>query len=155
MRHRTHMKLVNLKPPQIAWLLLALSAGIHFLLPSAYRRQFACLSCGIVAVSAGFGLMMWAWSLFRQSGTPIRPSDTATTLVTSGPFRFSRNPMYLGIVVMLLGIAVWVGSVAMLFAPVGFLAFMSLVFIPYEERRLREVFGDDYVSYSRRVRRWI
>jgi protein-S-isoprenylcysteine O-methyltransferase Ste14 len=52
------------------------------------------------------------------------------------------NPMYLAIVVMLLGLAVWVGSLPMLIAPVRFLAFMSLVFIPYEERRLRETFGE-------------
>src|SRR5262249_55024845 len=103
----------------------------------------------------GFGLMMWAWSLFRQRGTPIRPTDQATVIIRSGPFRFSRNPMYLGIVFMLLGIAVWVGSLAMLIAPVGFFAFMSRVFIPYEEQRLREAFGDDYVSYTQKVRRWI
>lgn len=149
------MKLVNLKPPQIAWLLLGLSAGLHFLLPPAYRRQFACRVCGIVGIALGFGLMMWAWSLFRQSHTPIRPTDLATALVTSGPFRFSRNPMYLGIAIMLLGIAIWVGSLPMLIAPAGFVAFMSLVFIPYEEQRLRETFGDAYIAYTGRVRRWI
>jgi len=108
-----------------------------------------------MAIAVGLGVMMWAWWLFRKSGTPTRPTHQATALVTSGPFRFSRNPMYLAIVVIMLGLAVWVGSLPMLIAPVGFFAFMSLVFIPYEERRLRETFGDAYLSFAQRVRRWI
>ena len=149
------MKLINVRPPQIAGLLLAVSAGLHFALPKAHRLDFACIACGVGAFVVGFLVMMWAWWLFRQSGTPIRPTDRASSLVTSGPYRFSRNPMYLGIVVMLLGIALWLGSWPMLIAPVGFFVFMSLVFIPYEEQRLRETFGDAYASYAQRVRRWI
>jgi protein-S-isoprenylcysteine O-methyltransferase Ste14 len=149
------MGLVNLKPPLIACLLLALSVGLHFVLPQAYRRQFACVICGVIAIAIGVGVLMWAWGLFRKSGTPTRPNAPATALITTGPFRFSRNPMYLAIVVMMLGLAVWVGSLPMLIAPVGFFAFMSLVFIPYEERRLRETFGAAYVSFTQRVRRWI
>ena len=149
------MRLVNLKPPLIAGLLLALSVGLHFVLPQASRRQFACLWCGVTAIAIGCGVLIWAWWLFRRSGTPTRPTHQATALVTSGPFRVPRNPMYLAIVVMLLGLAVWVGSLPMLIAPIGFFAFMSLVFIPHEERRLRETFGEAYLSFTRRVRRWI
>jgi protein-S-isoprenylcysteine O-methyltransferase Ste14 len=129
------MKLVNIRPPQMAWLLLALSVGLRLLLPPAYRHQFACFVWGIIPVGLGFGLMIWAWSLFRQSGTPIRPAERATALVSSGPFCSSRNPMYLGIVVMLLGIAVCVGSLPMLIAPAAFFAFMSLVFISFHSLR--------------------
>jgi len=149
------MKLVNLRPPQIALVLLGLGAGLHFLLPTAYRGHFGCWVYGLVGIGTGFGLMTWAWALFRKTGTPVRPTERAATLVRSGPFRFSRNPMYLGIVLMLLGVAAWVGSFPMLIAPLGFFALVSVVFIPHEESRLREVFGDDYVSYSQRVRRWI
>ena len=149
------MRLVSLKPPLIACLLLALSVGLHVVLPQASRRQFACVSCGVMAIAIGFGVLLWAWGLFRKSGTPTRPTHQATALGTSGPFRFSRNPMYLAIVVMLLGLAVWVGSLPMLIAPGGFLAFMLLVFIPYEERRLRETFGAAYLSFTQRVRRWM
>jgi protein-S-isoprenylcysteine O-methyltransferase Ste14 len=149
------IKLINLKPPLAAWLLLAISAGVHFSIPSRYRGGFACPFCGAVILCLGFGLMIWAWWLFRQSGTPIRPTDHAVTLVTRGPFRFTRNPMYLGIVGMLLGIAVWAGSVPMLIAPVGFLVLMSLVFTPFEERRLRESFGGAFEAYVEKVRRWL
>jgi len=149
------MKLVRLIPPQIAWILLGLGAGLHFLVPTTYRGHFGCPVCGAVGMGIGFGLMIWAWALFREAGTPLRPTERATRLVCSGPFRFSRNPMYLGIAIMLLGIAVWVGSFPMLIAPIGFLVIMSAVFVPYEERRLRETFDDEYVSYTRRVRRWL
>jgi protein-S-isoprenylcysteine O-methyltransferase Ste14 len=149
------MKLVNLKPPQIAWVLLGLAAGLHFLLPKAYRGHFGCRLCGVAAIVIGFGLMMWAWALFRQAGTPVPPTERAMTLVRSGPYRFSRNPMYLGIVMMLLGVAVWIGSFPMLLAPVGFFVFMSAVFIPYEESRLQEAFEEEYLSYARSVRRWL
>jgi protein-S-isoprenylcysteine O-methyltransferase Ste14 len=108
-----------------------------------------------VAFLLGFCVMIWAWWLFRRAGTPIRPTVQAVSLVTSGPFRLSRNPMYLGIVVMLLGVALLVGSWPMLIPPLGFFVLMSQVFIPLEEQRLRQVFGEAYDSDTRRVRRWI
>lgn len=149
------IRLIHLKPPQAAWLLLAVSGGVHFLTPGRYRGGFACPWCGVAILGLGFGLMTWAWWLFRQRGTPIRPTDRAVTLVTGGPFRFTRNPMYLGIVGMLLGVAVWIGSVPMLIAPVGFVVLMSRVFIPFEERSLRESFGGAYEAYAKKVRRWL
>ena len=149
------MRLIQLKPPHVAGILIAVSVGLHFLVPKSSRGSLSCLTCSAVAFLLGFGGMIWAWWLFRRAGTPIRPTAQAVSLVTSGPFRLSRNPMYLGIVVMLLGIALLVGSWPMLIAPLGFFVFMSQVFIPFEEQRLRQVFGESYDSYTRRVRRWI
>jgi protein-S-isoprenylcysteine O-methyltransferase Ste14 len=63
--------------------------------------------------------------------------------------------MYLGVTVILLGVAIWVGSLPMLIAPVGFFGIMSVFRIPDEEQRLREIFGATYEDYTRRVRRWI
>lgn len=149
------MKLVNVKPPQIAGLLIAVSVALHFALPKEYRPDFACRACGVVVFALGFMVIMWAWWLFWRSGTPALPTDRASSLVTTGPFRFSRNPMYLGIVVILFAIALWLGSWPMLIAPVGFFAFMSLVRIPHEEQQLRDIFGEAYASYAEKVRRWI
>ncbi|MDP3980950.1 MAG: isoprenylcysteine carboxylmethyltransferase family protein [Chlamydiota bacterium] len=149
------MKLVNVRPPIIAGLLIAVSVVLHFALPKEYRLDFACRACGIVAFAVGFIVMVWAWWLFRQLGTPALPTNRASSLVTTGPFRFSRNPMYLGIVIMLFAIVLWVGSWPMLIAPVGFFVFMSLVRIPYEEQQLRDIFGEDYTSYTENIRRWI
>ena len=113
------MRLVGVKPPQIAFGLLAAGVGLHFLLLKTYRLDFSCLVCAIIAASVGFGIMMGAWWLFRRAGTPIRPTDHATSLITGGPYRFSRNPMYLGIALMLLGIALFAGSWPMLIPPLG------------------------------------
>src|SRR5262245_30836681 len=115
------LRLINVKPPQIALLLLAAGAGVHSLLPPPYRGSFASPYGGAGLIVLGFGVMIWAWEWFRRSDTPIRPTDQAVVLVTSGPFRFSRNPMYLGIECMLLGVAVGMGSFPMLIAPIGFL----------------------------------
>jgi protein-S-isoprenylcysteine O-methyltransferase Ste14 len=149
------MRLIDVKPPQLAWLLLAVGGGVHFLLPPRHRDAIACPLCGGVLIAAGFLLMIWAWRLFQQQHTPIRPTDRAVTLVTAGPFRLSRNPMYLGITLMLLGISLVAGSPALLIAPIGFLVLMSAVFIPFEENRLREAFGETYERYIRDVRRWL
>jgi len=149
------MNLANIEPLQIVGVLLALSVGLRFAIPTEYRLDFACRGCGITACVFGFILMMWAWWYFWKRGTPARPAGRVSFLVTTGPFRFSRNPMYLGIVVMLLGIGLWLGTWPMLTAPVGFFVFMSLVRIPYEEQGLRDIFGEVYTSYVQRVRRWI
>lgn len=149
------MRLVRLKPPHIAFLLCGAGAGLHFAVPAPYRAGPHCLTCGIAVAALGLAVMIWSWWLFRRAGTPIRPWDRATRLVMGGPFRFSRNPMYAGVTAILLGIALVVGSWPMLVAPAGFVLIMSLVTIPYEEKRLRDAFGDEYEAYVARVRRWI
>ena len=148
------MKTVNLKPPQIAFGLLALSGGLHLAITRG-QHPMRCLVCAIALFLAGFGLMMWAWAGFQRAKTPIRPTDTATTLVIGGPFRFTRNPMYLGIVLMLLAAVFGVGTWPMLLAPIGFFLIISAVFIPYEEQRLKEIFGKQYENYQKRIRRWL
>ena len=149
------MNAIRLKPPHIAFALIALSVGVHLLFIRDTRIGFRCYACAGCVFLVGLAIMTWAWALFRRSGTPIRPTDTATSLVTDGPFRISRNPMYLGIVIMLLALAWGVGTLPMLIGPVGFFLVMSFVFIPYEEQRLQALFGESYATYTRRVRRWL
>jgi len=149
------VQLVRLRPPQVALALATACVGVHFVLGASARTWLHCLVCGVAAAVAGFGIMTWAWWLFRRADTPVRPTDRAARLVTKGPFRYTRNPMYVGIVLMLLGLALAVGSWPMLVAPAAFLALISLVFIPHEEQALREIFGDEYAAYTARVRRWL
>jgi protein-S-isoprenylcysteine O-methyltransferase Ste14 len=152
---KVQMKLVNVKPLVLAVLLLAPSIALHFALPNEYRLDFAFSACAVVAFILGFSVATWAVWLFRQKGTPVVPSDHVSFLVTTGPFRFSRNPMYLGVIVMLFAITLWFGSWPMLIPPAGFWGFMSLVRIPYEEQLLQAFFGEAYTAYARNVRRWI
>lgn len=99
---------------------------------------------------------VWAIVLFRREGTEVSPTSPANRkLVTSGPYRFTRNPMYLGLVILTLGIAVWVGAWPMFIAPIAVFATANWVHIPFEEDKMRRQFGATYDGYVRRVRRWV
>jgi protein-S-isoprenylcysteine O-methyltransferase Ste14 len=92
---------------------------------------------------------------FDRRGTPVHPFHQPTALVTDGAYRFTRNPMYLGLVAALLGTAVWLGSLTPFVVVPSFMVVMQELFIKHEERRLTEVFGQAYVEFRKRVRRWI
>jgi len=99
---------------------------------------------------------VWAFLLFRHQGAEIDPTaDTNRVLVVSGPYRFSRNPMYLGLIVVALGMAIFVGCWPMLAVPVAVFLTANYVHIPYEEAKMRRQFGDAYDAYAGRVRRWL
>ncbi|MCY3689203.1 MAG: isoprenylcysteine carboxylmethyltransferase family protein [Gammaproteobacteria bacterium] len=113
------------------------------------------LGLGAILILLGLASAISAAGLFRKADTGIVPFSEATALVTSGAFRFSRNPMYLGMVLVLLGAALATGSaVGLLVAPV-FMLIIQYRFILDEERMMREVFGKEFEDYRRRVRRWI
>jgi len=76
-------------------------------------------------------------------------------LVARGPYRFTRNPMYLGLVILSAGIAVWVGTWPFLLAPIAVFATVNWVHIPFEEAKMSRQFGEEFDSYVRKVRRWV
>jgi len=94
--------------------------------------------------------------LFRREGTEINPTSPSNrTLVTRGPYRFTRNPMYLGLLILAFGIAVWIGAWPMFIAPVAVFAVANWVHIPFEEAKMRRQFGAAYDDYIAQVRRWL
>ena len=117
---------------------------------------------GLPLATLGILLVVISWILpgaivlFRREGTEIEPtSPTNRKLITSGPYQFTRNPMYLGLVILTLGIAIWVGAWPMFGAPVALFATANWVHIPFEEAKMRRQFGPIYDDYVARVRRWI
>lgn len=110
---------------------------------------------GAVLVAAGLGLMAWAFATLRRAGTTVIPWEEVTSLVAVGPFRFSRNPIYLGDLLVYLGVTLLVGS----WWPVAFLPVVLLVMhrrvIGPEEDYLADRFGGDYTAYRKAVRRWL
>ncbi|TMH31976.1 MAG: isoprenylcysteine carboxylmethyltransferase family protein [Betaproteobacteria bacterium] len=94
---------------------------------------------------------------FRKAGTTVNPLDPskASYLVTEGVFRVSRNPMYLGLVLLLIGWAIWLGSVSSLVVPPLFVIVITVVQIIPEEQALHERFDQEYAPYQRRGARWI
>jgi protein-S-isoprenylcysteine O-methyltransferase Ste14 len=110
---------------------------------------------GFVLFGVGAMFAGWGWFLFRKADTTRVPGQASTALVTWGPYRLSRNPMYLGLAVAYLGEAgILRQAWPVLVLPLVVL-YLSLVVIPVEEARLREVFGGAYEAYCAKVRRWI
>jgi protein-S-isoprenylcysteine O-methyltransferase Ste14 len=103
-----------------------------------------------------FGIFMAAISagMFKKAGTGIAPFEEATTLVTAGFYRFTRNPMYMGMFLMLLGVAFLMGSVGALLPLPVFILIIRNHFVLGEERFLEAAFGQHYLDYKSEVRRW-
>jgi protein-S-isoprenylcysteine O-methyltransferase Ste14 len=110
---------------------------------------------GWLLVVLGAALAVWALAKFRAAGTTISPSRPASTLVTHGPFRLSRNPMYLGLSLLYLGVMLLVNSAWPLLLLPFVIAILHLTVIRKEERYLSATFGIGYDEYRRRVRRWL
>ncbi|MFN2432126.1 MAG: isoprenylcysteine carboxylmethyltransferase family protein [Gemmatimonadota bacterium] len=109
---------------------------------------------GILFVLAGLALTAWGAATFRHRATTIDPFGVPSRLVQEGPFRRTRNPMYLGLTSALLGVGLLAGTPAFLLVPVVFAVTIQLLFVPLEERKLARLFGEEYGGYRRRVRRW-
>jgi len=148
-------RFVRIKPPIIAIVLLLISFGLHFLVQGEAKLLASFRFTGIFILVVGFWIIFWAFGLFQKKETPVIPTDIPTTVVSDGPFRFSRNPMYFGMVLILLGAACSVGTFPMFLAPLTFLLIINRIFIPYEERKMEDLFGQTYLDYKRRVRRWL
>lgn len=148
-------RMLQYRPPRIAVSLLAAAALLQLLAPFAWQTLPSSVVAGALAAALGFAIMLRGWWLFREHGTAICPTAQATTLITNDVYALTRNPMYLGIVLMLLGIAIASGGLFFYLAALGFFLIIDVVFCPFEERRLEALFGDRFNGYRERVRRWL
>ena len=145
-------QLVRFRPPRIAMSLVAVAAVVHFALPLGALPSLG-LGAALLAV-AGFAIMLRAWWLFRTVETAICPTGQTTTLITTDVYAQTRNPMYLGMFMMLVALALYAGSPSFYAAAIVNFLILNFVFCPYEERRLRATFSQ-FDEYASRVRRWI
>lgn len=109
---------------------------------------------GIIMIVFGFVLIVWAVRTIVKAKTPIEPRRRPKTLVRTGPFKFSRNPIYTGMLLVLLGFAWSSQTVSALLAPLFFFFLIKYRFILGEETRLREEFGQEAEDYFANTRRW-
>ena len=142
-------------PPIIAFIYILAVLALDYVFPTSKIINSPYNFFGLVIALSGFSIMTWGWYLFRKTGTALRPTDKPTTLVVSGPYQFTRNPMYLGMVIILLGLASYVGTLPIFIAPLAFLITINKVFIPHEEKTLEKIFGKKYLNYKSRVRQWL
>jgi len=146
---------VRLRPPALALGLAAVSLAAHGLLFGLAAPLGRAPWAGGAIAAAGLGWMLWAAWTFRRAATTLRPTGLPGVLVEEGPYRFGRNPMYLGMVAALLGLALALGVPALVAAAVAFVTVLDRARIPFEEATLKRSFGGWYSDYTAHVRRWI
>ena len=149
------MQLINFRPPRIGMLFALVAASIHWLVPVRAGFQLSVPVLGVALALAGFSIMMWAWWQFKKGDVAICPTAKTARLLTDGIYRLSRNPMYLGMVSMLFGLAAYVGTPSCYLAAAGYLAVLNFVFCRYEEAKLESTFGQEFLNYKASVRRWL
>ena len=112
-------------------------------------------SVGCIIFIAGAGLAAWGWLIFWRARTTRIPGEASSTLVTSGPYRLMRNPMYVGLSVAYIGEAAILHQIVPVVLLPLTIAYLNRVVIPVEEERLHSVFGAEYEQYRSDVRRWL
>ncbi len=145
----------KLMPPTVFLIFLLATIGTHFAIPIMRVIAAPYRYIGIVPIVFGIVLDIWADALFKKSNTTVKPYEDPSKLEVSGPFRISRHPMYVGMAAILLGTAVALGSLAVFMLPIAYVIFTDFMFIRFEEKNLERIFGDEYIEYKRKVRRWI
>jgi protein-S-isoprenylcysteine O-methyltransferase Ste14 len=142
-------------PP--AWLLLTLLAALalHRWLPLRQLWHEPLNRLGLLPLAVGLVLAASGVGAFRRAGTPLIPFAPSTALVTTGVYRFTRNPMYLGLLLIALGTACLLGSVGAFLPLLPLVWILQRGYIHAEERFLENIFGGEYRRYKNLVRRWI
>lgn len=135
--------------------LLGLSSVVWGIAPVSFGMGRGALFIGGAILVAGAALILVAAGLFRRRATTLDPTKAPDQLVVDGLYRLSRNPMYLGMLWILIGAALMLNSVLSLLCPVIFFVWMNGVIIPREEQRVEAVFGEAYLRYKQQTRRWI
>lgn len=142
-----------LRPPIIFLASILLGLGLnwarplHFMPPSVRLVGPIVTACAVV-------LFLLSYREFRRAGTSVRGSTGSTTIVRTGPYRFSRNPIYLAFILFVLGLSVWLNDAWLPVTLVPAVGVIALIVIPREERFLELNFKEQYSSYKARVRRW-
>ena len=110
---------------------------------------------GLIPLFLGLGLTIIGSRKFDQVGTNIKTFNDPNVLVTEGLFKYSRNPMYLGLVLALVGVSVLLGAISSLLVAIAFFVITDRWYVRFEEQAMLRIFGDSYGSYKARTRRWV
>ena len=143
------------RPPLVYLGSIAISVILHVAWPTSLLPHGVSPHVGAPVVLLAIGLFLFAVRTFRAAGTPVPGNRPTTTIVRTGPYRFSRNPIYLAFSLLQLGIALWVNSLWLVLTLLAAVAVMSLVVIPREERYLEARFPAEYSPYKASVGRWL
>ena len=142
-------------PPVYLMMTLALMWLVNRYFPIYRAIDTPVAYSGVIPVLFGITMAAISAGMFKKAGTGIEPFDEATSLVTTGFYRFTRNPMYMGMFLMLLGVAVLMGSIGVLLPFALFVLVIRNNFVLGEERFMEAAFGQLYLDYKAGVRRWL
>ena len=149
------MVLLRIVPLAYLVLCVGIAVLLHTLVPGVRVVAAPWNLLGLLPIALGVVMVVAAVVSLKRHGTTVKPLRKPKALVTTGVFRLSRNPIYLGFVLALLGTAALLGSLTPWLIVPGFAVFTDVLFVRYEERRLAEVFGGSWAEYKSRVRRWL
>jgi len=141
----------------ITYLLIAMLAmvAVHFIFPMVMIIPSPWNLLGIIPLVSGIAANLIADRAFHDANTTVKPFEESTGLVTDGIFKITRNPMYLGFVLILIGITVLLRSLSPYIIIIVFVILIQIMFITVEERMLAEKFGAAWQQYKRSTRRWL
>lgn len=148
---------VRFMPPFVFYPCILMGPALGFLLPEPAipLPPTVCAILGIALFAGGFVFMMWGHNRFTSLGVNVKTVLPASMLVTGGAYRYSRNPMYVGMVALLAGAGAVPGGLWGLLGALVMALYLTLVVVPREESYLRRAFGAEYETYLRAVRRWL
>ena len=148
---------LKIPPPAVALLIAGTMWGASLAAPMAYMPEGIRVLAAMAIAIAGVATAISGVIAFRRARTTVNPlkPETSSSLVTSGIYRFTRNPMYAGLTLVLLGWAVFLPSAWTLLGPLVFVLYMTRFQIVPEERALAGLFGAIYSEYQAKVRRWV
>lgn len=142
-------------PPTYLLVAIILILLLHFTFPVATIVQIPLNLIGLFPLVIGVALNLIADRDFKRNQTTVKPYEESGTLITNGVYRFSRHPMYLGFVLILLGISLLLGSISPSVIVIAFTILLEIVFIRVEEKMLNETFQEEWRQYKSKARRWI
>jgi protein-S-isoprenylcysteine O-methyltransferase Ste14 len=142
-------------PPTYLLASLVALGGLYLLLPGPQLVGAPWRYVGVLPIGLGVWLNVWADGLFKTRGTEVKPFRDSTALVTNGPYRVTRHPMYLGMLLIVLGAALVAGAATPFVVPVVLWWLLTAHFVIPEEAAMRRQFGSQYERYARQVRRWL
>lgn len=146
-------KIISL-PPNYFFFCIILSAVLFFIFPEMNKIKSPYNLLGLILMGLGLYLVGKSWYLFKEKRTP-ESFEQSTYLVTEHLYKYSRHPMYLGGVVFLFGLSILLGNLYSFASPIIFFLFINYMFIPFEEEKNEKTFGQEFLDYKKRVRRWL
>ncbi len=146
---------VKIPPPVIFLVSILIAVGLNRMRPMSVVPENLAMPLGVAFSVAAFTLAFLGFRELRRHKTTIRPDEPSSAIVKTGPYRFTRNPLYVSLSTLQLGIGLWTNNlwVVLMLIPVGIV--MTTQVIRREEAYLERAFGEDYLKYKASVRRWI